>query len=99
VRLVNGTDYPPGDLVDGTPAAVHELLLMAAAGLSPLLSLQSVSVHAAALLGLGDRVGQIRPGYAADFVAVAADPLADLDAMRTISLVVQGGRVIREDAR
>jgi imidazolonepropionase-like amidohydrolase len=98
VTLVNGTDYPPGDLVDGTPAAVHELLLMAEAGLSPLLSLQSVAVNAAALLGIDDHVGQIRPGYAADFVAVAADPLADLDAMRTISLVVQGGRVVREDA-
>src|SRR5262249_16221352 len=32
VTLVNGTDMPPGDLVDGTPAAVHELLLMATAG-------------------------------------------------------------------
>jgi imidazolonepropionase-like amidohydrolase len=98
VTLVNGTDYPPGDLVDGTPAAVHELLLMAEAGLSPLLSLQSVSVNAARLLGIDDRVGQIRPGYAADFVAVAADPLADLEALRTISLVVQGGRVVREGA-
>jgi len=98
VTLVNGTDIPPGDLVDGTPAAVHELLLMAAAGLSPLLSLQSVSVNGAAMLRIGDRVGQIRPGYAADFVAVAADPLADLAALRTISLAAQGGRVVREDA-
>jgi imidazolonepropionase-like amidohydrolase len=98
VTLVNGTDYPPGDLVDGVPAAVHELLLMAAAGLSPLLSLQSVSVNAARLLGIGDHVGQIRPGYAADFVAVAENPLGDLAALRTISLVAQGGRVIREGA-
>jgi len=98
VTLVNGTDIPPGEMVDGSPAAVHELLLMAAAGLSPLLSLQSASVNASALLGLGDRVGQIRPGYAADFVAVAADPLRDLDALRAISLVVQGGHVVREDA-
>jgi imidazolonepropionase-like amidohydrolase len=97
VTLVNGTDIPPGDLVDGTPAAVHELLLMAAAGLSPLLSLQSVSVNAAALLGIGDHVGQIRPGYAADFAAVAADPLDDLAALRTISLVVQGGRVVKPE--
>jgi len=98
VTLVNGTDYPPGDLVDGTPAAVHELLLMAAAGLSPLLSLQSVSVNAARLLGIDGHVGQIRPGYAADFVAVAADPLDNLAAMRTISLVVQSGRVVRDGA-
>jgi imidazolonepropionase-like amidohydrolase len=98
VTLVNGTDYPPGDLVDGTPVAVHELLLMAAAGLSPLLSLQSVSVNAARLLGIDDHVGQVRPGYAADFVAVAADPLDDLEALRTISLVVQGGRVVRDGA-
>ncbi len=98
VTLVNGTDYPPGDLVDGVPAAVHELLLMAAAGLSPLLSLQSVSVNAARLLGIGDHVGQIRPGYAADFIAVAENPLGDLAALRTISLVAQGGRVIREGA-
>ena len=98
VTLVNGTDFPPGEDVGGVPAAVHELLLMAGAGLSPLLTLQSVSVNAAALLGLGDRVGQIRPGYAADFVAVAVDPLRDLDALRAISLVVQGGRVLREDA-
>ena len=98
VTLVNGTDIPPGEMVDGSPAAVHELLLMAAAGLSPLLSLQSVSVNAAALLGLRDRVGQIRPGYAADFVAVAADPLRDLGALRAISLVVQGSRVVREVA-
>jgi imidazolonepropionase-like amidohydrolase len=99
VTLVNGTDMPPGDLVDGTPAAVHELLLMAEAGLSPLLSLQSVSVNAARLLGIDDHVGQIRPGYAADFVAVAANPLEDLAAMRTISLVAQGGRIVREAAQ
>ena len=55
-------------------------------------------MNAAALLGIGDHVGQIRPGYAANFVAVADDPLADLEAMRTISLVVQGGRVVRDDA-
>ena len=99
VTIVNGTDIPPGDLVDGTPAAVHELLLMAEAGLPSLRCLQSVSVNAARLLGLDDQIGQIRPGYAADFVAVDANPLEDLAAFRTISLVAQGGAVVREDIR
>lgn len=98
VTIVNGTDIPPGDLVDGTPAVVHELLLTAEAGLPPLSCLQSVSVNAARVLGLADQIGQIRPGYAADFVAVDANPLEDLAAMRTISLVVQAGRVVREDS-
>jgi imidazolonepropionase-like amidohydrolase len=71
---------------------------MAAAGLPPLPSLQSVSVNAARLLGIDDHVGQIRPGYAADFVAMAADPLDDLAALRTISLVAQAGRVVRDGA-
>ena len=99
VTLVNGTDIPPGDPVDGTPAAVYELLMLAAAGLSPLAALQTASVNAAGLLGISDRVGQVRPGFAADFVAVDGDPLDDLAALRTISLVVQGGRVVRDDPR
>ena len=70
VTLINGTDYPPGDLVDGVPAAVHELLLMADAGLSPLQALQSVSTNAAALLGIADSVGQLRPGFTGDVIAV-----------------------------
>jgi len=95
VTLVNGTDYPPGDLVDGVPAAVHELLLMADAGLTPLQALQSVSSQAARLLRIDDSVGQIRPGYVGDLVAVDGDPLEDLQALANISLVVQGGAVVR----
>jgi imidazolonepropionase-like amidohydrolase len=96
VTLLNGTDYPPGDLVDGVPVAVHELLLMAGAGLSPLRALRTATVNGAALLGIGAHVGQVRPGYAADLVAVGANPLADITALRGISLVVQAGRVIRD---
>jgi imidazolonepropionase-like amidohydrolase len=95
ITLLNGTDYPPGDLVDGVPVAVHELLLMADAGLTPLQALQSVSVSAARLLGIDSFVGQVRPGYAADLIAVDANPLADLSALRSISLVMQAGARIR----
>jgi imidazolonepropionase-like amidohydrolase len=54
-----------------------------------------VSVNAARLLGIDSFVGQVRPGYAADLIAVDANPLADLSALRSISLVVQGGVRIR----
>ncbi len=39
--------------------------------------------------------GQVRPGYAADLIAVDANPLADLSALRSISLVMQAGVRIR----
>jgi imidazolonepropionase-like amidohydrolase len=96
VTLLNGTDYPPGDLVDGVPVAVHELLLMAEAGLTPAQALRSVSVSAARLLGIDGHVGQVRPGYAADLIAVDANPLADITALRAITLVIQSGQVIRD---
>ena len=91
--------YPPGDLVDGVPAAVHELLLMAAAGLSPLLSLQSVSVNAAALLGHR----AITSGRSGPATRPTSSPLPPIrwtiwPRCATISLVVHGGRVIRADA-
>ena len=99
VTLVNGTDYPPGDLVDGVPAAVHELLLMAAAGLTPLQALQSVSVQRGrAARHRVDHVGQVRPGYAADLSRWPGTPGRPDRPARRSRLVVQGGRVIREAA-
>ena len=96
VTLLNGTDYPPGDLVDGVPVAVQELLLMAEAGLNPLQALQSVSVNGARLLSIDGHVGQVRPGYVADLIAVPANPLEDLASLHGISLVMQAGRVVRD---
>ena len=84
VTLVNGTDYPPGDLVDGVPAAVHEVLLMAGAGLTTLQALQSVSSQAADCCGsttTSDRSGR---GHVGDLIAVDGDPLDDLSALRHI---------------
>ncbi|MFI0424478.1 amidohydrolase family protein [Spongiactinospora sp. 9N601] len=99
VRLVNGTDIPPGDDVGGVPAVIHELELLHEAGLSRLDALRSVTTTAARLLRADTRIGRVACGFAADFVAVTGDPLADLAAMRDISLVVHAGVPIREDLR
>lgn len=99
IPLVNGTDYPPGDVVDGIPAAVHELFLMFHAGMTPLAALQSISSTAAALLNHSDDIGQIAPGFVGDFIAVDENPLKDIEALRNISLVTQAGRVVRNSQR
>ena len=95
LRMTNGTDYPPGDLVDGVPAALHELFLMHEAGLGTLKSLQSITSTAAALIRQENSLGQIREGFEGDLIALEGNPLDDPQHLRTIDLVVQAGRVIR----
>ena len=94
LRMTNGTDYPPGDLVDGVPAALHELFLMHSAGLSTLKSLQSITSTAAALIRQEDSLGQVREGFEGDLIALRGNPLEDPQNLREIDLVVQAGRVV-----
>lgn len=94
VRMTNGTDYPPGDKVAGVSAALHELFLMHDAGLSTLKSLQSITSTAAALLRAENRLGQIRPGFVGDFIALKNNPLEDPRHLSQIDLVIQGGNEV-----
>ena len=97
VTMVNGTDYPPGDPIDGTSVAVYEMGLMEGAGLPPHLALAGATSNAARLLGLESEIGTVEEGKVADLVAVEDNPLSDVAAMREISFVMQSGRVVRDD--
>ena len=97
VTMVNGTDYPPGDPIEDTSVAVYEMGLMEGAGLHPRLALAGATSNAARLLGLESEIGTVEQGKVADLVAVEQNPLEDLSAMRNISLVMQSGRVLRDD--
>ncbi|BCK70614.1 hypothetical protein Srufu_045670 [Streptomyces libani subsp. rufus] len=43
--------------------------------------------RAARALGLGDQTGTLAAGYRADLLVVEGDPLADLDALRSLRAV------------
>ncbi|HVR81103.1 MAG TPA: amidohydrolase family protein [Luteimonas sp.] len=64
-------------------------------GMSPLQAIRSATVNAAELLGWQDRVGAIKPGYYADMIAVAGDPLADVSVLEHVGFVMKGGAVVR----
>jgi len=68
-------------------------------GFDPWRAMASITVDAAAALGLGGLVGAIRPGLVADLVAVDGDPLDDLATLRRPRAVIQGGRPVVLDGR
>jgi imidazolonepropionase-like amidohydrolase len=74
-----------------------EITWMATHGLTPLAAIQAATMNAAELLGWGDRVGRIEPGYLADLVAVPGDPLKDITELERVRFVMQGGVVIKDE--
>jgi imidazolonepropionase-like amidohydrolase len=63
-------------------------------GMTPMQAIQSATGHAAEEMGRSD-IGAIVPGRYADFVAVKADPLADITALEAIDHVMKGGVLVR----
>ena len=92
VRLAFGTDsgvYPHG-------LNARQFAYCVRYGMTPLDAIRSATIVAADLMGWGDRVGALRPGLAADLVAVPGDPLADVGALTDVRFVMRDGVVIRE---
>ena len=64
------------------------------AGLPNEAILRMATVDAAAALGIQQSVGTIEPGKRADLALVDGDPLADIEALGRVSMVVKEGRVV-----
>jgi imidazolonepropionase-like amidohydrolase len=93
VPVAMGSDVGP--FPHGTQA--HEFVLMVKNGLSTLGSIQAGTVNAAELLGWKGKIGELKPGYFADVVAVPGDPLKDISALEHVKFVMKGGVVYRKD--
>ena len=64
-------------------------------GFSGVEALRAVTSVAADACRVGDRKGRIAPGYDADLLAVAGDPLADATAVREVVAVFRAGHRVR----
>jgi imidazolonepropionase-like amidohydrolase len=98
VRLLIGTD-------SGIPSMFHtdstwrEMALWVELGVPPMQVIQAATLWPARFLGEEEDLGTLAPGRLADVIAVRGDPLTRMDVLRDVSLVVQGGQVMKESAR
>jgi imidazolonepropionase-like amidohydrolase len=90
VRCVPGTDAVHGNLA-------FEQQLLVECGWSPQEALECSTREAAALLRMSDQIGTLEGGKLGDVVALAGDLADDPTAFGRVRLVVQDGRVVRED--
>jgi imidazolonepropionase-like amidohydrolase len=93
VRVAFGTDC--GVCPHGSNALEFEL--MVEAGMTPVEALRSATLNAAELLGQSDQLGQVRSGYLADLIAVADDPLQDVQTLKDVRFVMRSGVVYRNE--
>jgi imidazolonepropionase-like amidohydrolase len=91
VRIIAGTDMTSDR---PTPTVAEELAELVTAGMTPMQAIRAATSVAAECLGVEEHVGAIKPGLAADFVAVVRDPLADIAALQNLALVVHDGTVV-----
>ena len=89
-----GSDVGP--FPHGTQA--RELELMVKYGMKPLAVLQADMINGAKLLGWGGQIGELKPGYFADIVAVPGSPLEDITVVEHVSFVMKGGAIVRAPA-
>jgi imidazolonepropionase-like amidohydrolase len=67
------------------------------AGEKPMDVLISATSLSAESLGMGDRIGAIAAGYAADLVATDGNLLDDITAVRRVRFVMKGGRIYKAE--
>jgi imidazolonepropionase-like amidohydrolase len=97
VNIALGTDQFPFEPNGGTTATIAEAELYVKAGMTPLEALRTATVNSAQMIGMEKDAGTLEPGKFADVIAVSADPLKDIGALRTIGMVMKGGVVVRND--
>lgn len=92
VPFAVGSDVGP--FPHGTQA--RELTLMVQYGMKPLAVLQADMINGAKLLRWDGKIGELKPGYFADIVAVPGNPLDDISTCEHVSFVMKNGKVLRQ---
>jgi imidazolonepropionase-like amidohydrolase len=90
VRMTAGSDSPWGWYAPGE--FVHEIHMLAQAGLSQADAIVAGTSGAAESIGVGAEAGRIAPGRAADVLVVRGDPAREITALWDVLDVYQAGQ-------
>ncbi len=93
VKIAYGTDagvYPHGN--NG-----KQFFYMVKYGLTPMQAIQAATINAADLLGWKEKIGSITKGKYADIIAVANDPLGNIQSLEKVQFVMKEGKVYRNE--
>jgi len=93
VKIAFGTDA--GVSKHGRNADEFELLVKH--GMPASAAIQAATMNAATLLGVDKEVGSLEPGKAADIIAVAGNPIADVTVLKSVKFVMKDGRVFKAE--
>ncbi len=96
VTMLAGTDDLYLDLMGQLPFVLE---LMVRGGMAPMDAVAAATSKPAAAMGLDGHIGTIEQGKEADLIAVRGNPLADIRALTSPTLVMKGGQVIPPSPR
>jgi imidazolonepropionase-like amidohydrolase len=96
VKIIFGTDAVAGAHGRNAEEFVYRVQDGHEKPMDALVSATSLSAES---LGLGNQIGTIAPGYDADLVGVAGNPIDDITAVRRAVFVMKGGRVFKHVAK
>ncbi|MCX6603538.1 MAG: amidohydrolase family protein [Acidobacteria bacterium] len=96
VKMVFGTDAVAGAHGRNAEEFIYRVRDAKLPAMEVLTSANSVAAES---LGLGDQIGTIAPGFAADLIAIEGDPLKDITAVRRVVFVMKDGKVYKNVAR
>lgn len=98
VIILPGTDTGGNPLLPMGFSLHDELAELVACGLSPADVLQAATRQSAELMGVGNKLGQIKAGYLADFLVLEKDPLSDIHNTSSLYSVISRGNRLSKQA-
>ena len=96
LKLVYGTDAVAGAHGRNAEDLVCRVQTSGQKPMDAIISATSLNAEA---MGLGASIGTLAAGMEADIIAVDGDPAKNITALRNVSFVMKGGKVIRDDGR